>query len=134
MIQPLFVFSDWGLLILRVALGVIMVAHGWPKLKNLKGTAAGFKAMGFKPPKFWGTVAAIVEFFGGLALILGLFTQFFAFLIAIQFIVAILKVKGKMGFVNGYEFDLLILAAAFALMILGAGAISLDTAWGTILY
>lgn len=134
MIQFLFVFSDWGLLILRVALGLIMVAHGWPKLKNLKGTAEGFKAMGFKPPRFWGTVVAIVEFFGGLVLILGLFTQFFAFLILIQFMVAILRVKGRQGFVGGYEFDLLILVAAFALMILGAGTISLDTAWGTILY
>ena len=134
MIQPLLVFSDWGILILRVVLGIILIAHGLPKLKNLKGVAEGFGKMGFKPARFWATFVGVLEFFGGLALIAGLFTQIIAFLIVIQFIVIILKIKGKLGLVGGYEFDLLIFAAAFALLVFGAGNISLDTLWGIILY
>lgn len=134
MIQPFLVFSDWGILILRVVLGLILLVHGWPKIKNLKATGEGFQAMGFKPAIFWGVVVAVIEFFGGLALILGLLTQIIALLVAVQFLVAILKVKAKRGLVNGYEFDLLILAAALALAALGGGVFSADSFLGLILY
>lgn len=134
MIQPFLVFSDWGILILRVVLGLILLVHGWPKIKNLKATGEGFQAMGFKPAIFLGVVVAVIEFFGGLALILGLLTQIIALLVAVQFLVAILKVKAKRGLVNGYEFDLLILAAALALAALGGGVFSADSFLGLILY
>src|SRR3989344_2957465 len=126
MIQPLFIFSDWSILILRIILGLVLLAHGWPKIKNLSSTAQNFAGMGFKPARFWGTIAAVVEFFGGLFLIFGFLTQSVALLVAIQFIVAILKVKGKQGFVNGYELDLLILGAALLLVTVGGGFYGLD--------
>lgn len=134
MIQPLFIFSDWTILILRIILGLILLVHGWPKIKALKANAKNFEAMGFKPAMFWGTIAAFVEFVGGLFLIFGFLTQFVALLVAIQFIVAILKVKGKSGLVNGYEFDLLILGAALLLMTVGGGFYSLDDFLGFVLY
>ncbi len=136
MIQPLLVFSDWGIFVLRVVLGLIMVAHGLPKVKNLKKTAESFKGMGFWPAGFWATVVAFVEFGGGLALIFGFLTQFFALLIAIQFIVILLKLKFKpeAKFKGGYEFDLLIFASALILATLGGGALSLERALGLILY
>lgn len=126
MINFLFVYDDWALLFLRIVLGVILIAHGWPKIKNLRGTADNFEIMGFKPGILWGTIVAFVEFFGGIALITGLFTQLAAALVAVQFVVAIFKVKLQKGLVDGYEFDLLILATALALLALGAGIYSLD--------
>jgi len=74
MIQILFIYNDEAMLILRLVLGLIFIAHGWPKIKDLKATAQGFQGMGFKPGKFWGTVVAIAEFFGGLLFIAGLET------------------------------------------------------------
>lgn len=134
MIQPLWVFSDWGLLVLRVVLGAILIAHGYPKLKGLRQTAESFSQMGFKPGMFWATLAMLVELVGGAFLILGLLVQVVAFFLAIEFIVIILKVKRKAGLVGGFEFDLLILAAALALLVLGAGRFSLDTVLGLIIY
>src|SRR3989338_6911501 len=84
MFQALLVFNDFGLLLLKIVLGLIFLVHGWPKIKNLKETHANFEMMGFKPGVFWGTIVAMVEFFGGLLLIAGLFTQLGAILIAVQ--------------------------------------------------
>lgn len=125
MISPLFVFSDVGILILRVVLGLILVIHGWPKIKNIKGTAE-WMGQTFKPGIFWAAVVSLTEFAGGLFLIFGFLTQIIALIIAIQFVVIILKMKLGKGFVNGGEFDLLILAAALALIVLGGGHYGLD--------
>jgi putative oxidoreductase len=130
MIQSFYAFSDWGLLILRATLGLILLFHGWPKIKNLKNTAGDFEMMGFKPGIFWGTLVTFVEVFGGLAIIFGIFTQLVAFIVAIQFIVILLKVKRGQSFAGGVEFDLLILAVAFAIFTLGAGALSFDSIYG----
>lgn len=134
MIQLLFIFSDWGLLALRFVLGLIMLCHGWPKVKDLKNTVSGFEAMGFKPAKFWGPLVAFLEFVGGIALILGVFTQVVSLLFFIEFVVAILKVTGKKGLVGGYEFDLLILATLLALVVFGGGAFGADSFFGFLLY
>ncbi|MBI5733034.1 DoxX family protein [Candidatus Jorgensenbacteria bacterium] len=121
MFPVVLVYSDWGLLILRVVLGVIMVVHGWPKLKDLKGTSKWFDSVGFKPGVFWATLVGIVEFVGGLALIEGTFTQIAAFLLFIQFLVILFKVKRGQKLVGGYELDLLIAAVALALLTTGGG-------------
>ena len=134
MVQFLLLFDNWALLILRVILGLILLIHGWPKIKDLKATSQSFSAMGFKPAMFWGTIVALVEFLGGLALIGGLLVQVVAFLVAIQFIVIILKVKRGKGFAGGYEFDLLIIAASLILFTIGGGAFGLDNILGIILY
>lgn len=120
-------YSDWGLLAARVALGLMMVAHGFPKLKNLKDTAEWFSNVGFKPGTFWAAVAGIVEFAGGLMLLSGFFTQIAALFIAGQFVVITFwKVKGGQKLVGGYEFDLLILGVALLLFTIGGGNFSLD--------
>ncbi|MDP1706409.1 MAG: DoxX family protein [bacterium] len=133
MIQFLFVFSDWGILALRFFLGAILMKHGWPKISRLRETAVSFTGMGFKPALFWATIVAIVEFIGGLALVGGLFTQIFAGLIFIQFLVIILKLKRKTGF-GSWEFDGLIAAAALILLVLGSGRFSLETFWNLIVF
>ncbi len=134
MVQPLLVFSDIGLLILRLALAAILIIHGLPKIKNRQGISQFVGSLGFKPAIFWGTLVAIVEFFGGLFLALGLFSQIVAFLVALQFLIIILKVNFKKGFVGGYEFDLLIFASSLVLLFSGGGAYSLDRFFGLILY
>lgn len=132
MIPVLLVFSDWGILFLRIVLGIILVVHGWPKIKNLRATAENFAAMGFKPAKFLATIVALLEFFGGLMIVAGLFTQVIAIFAAIQFLVVIFKVKSKQGLIGGYELDLLILASATILAVLGSGFYSLDQFLGLI--
>ena len=123
-----YLYNDFVLLVLRVILGVVLVAHGWPKLKNLRATAQSFEeGMGFKPGRLWATIAMIVEFFGGVALILGIFTQGVAAFVLIQFLVIIIwKILKKSPIVGGLELDLLIWAIAVLLAVHGAGTISLD--------
>ncbi|MDI6820556.1 MAG: DoxX family protein [Patescibacteria group bacterium] len=134
MIQPLLIFNDWAILILRVVLGVILVVYGWPKIKDLKTNAQNFATTGFKPGMFWGTIVGLVEFVGGVALIIGFLTQVFAFLVFARFLIAILKVNRKKGFIHGYELDLLIAGAALLLMTTGGGIYNLDTYWSLFIY
>ncbi|MBI5045632.1 MAG: DoxX family protein [Candidatus Niyogibacteria bacterium] len=113
--------------ILRLVLGLVFVAHGYPKLfKNFSETAGFFGMLGLRPAKFWVLVVGVVEFFGGILLLLGLFTQAAAALIAIDMIVAMLLVSRKKGFVGGYEFDLALLAMALSLLVLGSGTFAFD--------
>ena len=122
-----YLYNDFVLLVLRVILGLVLVAHGWPKFRNLKSAAEGLHGMGFKPGRLWATIAMIVEFFGGIALILGIFTQGAAALVLIQFLVIIIwKILKKSPIVGGLELDLLIWAIAVLLSVQGAGTISLD--------
>ena len=100
------------------------------ELKDLRKTAAGFDAMGFRPGKFWGALVALLEFFGGIALVLGFYTQTFAALFALQFITIIVwKLAERQPFVGGWELDLLILTALLVLVANGSGAYSLDRAF-----
>jgi putative oxidoreductase len=122
--------GDWGLLLVRVVLGVISIVHGFPKLKDLKGTGVNFASMGFRPGAFWGTLVALLESLGGVALILGIVTVPFAALFVVEFLVIILwKIAKNMPFASGWEFDCLIMASAFVIFLFGAGMISLDHFW-----
>lgn len=121
-------YSDVALLILRLALGGLLIAHGWPKLRNLKKTAADFGQMGFKPGALFGSIAAFLEFFGGVAIAAGFMIQPVAALFVMEFIViTIWRIFKKHTFVGGWELDLLILGAVILLLSLGAGGYSADT-------
>ncbi len=123
-------FGDWGLLFLRAVLAAILLNHGLPKLKNLKETASDFSNMGFRPGVFWGTLIALLEPVGGLALLFGSLTTPFAALFTVEFLVIVIwKLSKNAAFVSGWEFDLLILSAVVALLTWGAGTISLDHFW-----
>lgn len=127
-----FLYDMWPVLLVRLALGIILIAHGWPKLRDLKTNAKNFDGMGFRPGRLFGTVAAILEFFGGIALILGIFTTEVAALLALQFIVILIWKwfkKTPLTGAYGWELDLIILAALIAIFSLGAGAFSLDRIW-----
>ncbi|MEK7077245.1 MAG: DoxX family protein [Patescibacteria group bacterium] len=122
-----YLFSDWALLIARVALGILLLAHGFPKLKDLKGTGEWMGSVGFKPGILRATVAALVEFLGGLMLIAGLFVQAVALLLAVQFVVILIwKLFARHKFIGDVELDLVILALVLILLTSGAGMFSLD--------
>lgn len=126
MIQSLLSYPDAGLLALRVVLGIILAVHGWPKIRDLRGNASDFEMMKYKPGIFWGTLVALLEFGGGLMLVAGLFVQPIAVFVIIEFVFIILHMKRAGGFVDGYEFDLLIAATACALASMGGGMWGLD--------
>ena len=116
-----------GLLILRLVLGIIMIAHGYSKVfGGFHQHAAFVSHLGM--PWWMAFFSTGAEFGGGILLIAGLLTRFAALAICIEMIVVIDKVHWKNGLLaeHGYEFQLALAAMAFALIFLGPGAISLD--------
>ena len=116
-----------SLLLLRWTLGIIFMVHGYPKLF---GHTSNFQEafVRFGLPAWLVYVAAVLEFFGGGMLIVGLFTRPVALLLAGEMAIAIWRAHLGHGIlaVNDYQFPLALCAAAFALATVGAGAISLD--------
>jgi putative oxidoreductase len=120
-----------ALLVLRMILGIIMIAHGSHKVYGHMSEYAGYiHSLGM--PVWLGYVSAIAEFAGGILVIMGLVTRCAAIAIFIDMFVAIAKVHWKHGLLGngGYEFPLSLAAIAFALIFLGAGPISIDAIRG----
>jgi putative oxidoreductase len=116
-----------SLLILRIALGIIFLYHGYPKLAHSHGNLQGvFVEHGM--PGYFVYVAGILESFGGGLFLLGLFTRPAALLLAVEMCVAIWKVHSVHGYfaVYEYEFPLVLAAACLVLATVGAGLVSLD--------
>ncbi|MBI4034198.1 MAG: DoxX family protein [Candidatus Brennerbacteria bacterium] len=134
MIQPFLVWSDWAIFVLRVVVALTLIRHGLPKLKDLRGTGGWFESVGFRPGAFWALVAGLTETLGGLAMLLGFLTQLAALLVALEFVVILVKFRGSKMFAKDAELEWLILAAALALMTLGSGALSLNSYFGLIVY
>jgi len=123
-LQPLALF------VMRLALGVIMVVHGYHKVfGGLHHFAQMVASMGV--PAWLGYVASFTEFLGGVLILAGFFTRPAAFAVCIDMAVAIWKVHSHNGLLGspdrpGYEFPLAVAALAFALIFFGGGPIALD--------
>ena len=126
-----------GLLILRVAIGVIMIGHGaqkafgWWGGPGIAGWTSAMTRMRIRPPWAWAYISMVGEIGGGILLILGLLTPLACAAIAGSMLVAIYLVHLPRGFwvsKGGYEFNLAILAAAVGLALVGPGDASLDAA------
>lgn len=127
--------GGYAALVLRVPAGIILAAHGSQKLfgwfggYGLEGTGQWMASIGLEPGYLMALLSGSAEFFGGLALILGLLTRPAAAVTAFTMLVAIFSVhidKGLFMSNGGYEFGLSLLAITTALAIQGAGKLSLD--------
>jgi putative oxidoreductase len=116
--------------LLRVVVGVTFVLHGYQKISNgVPGFSGFLDGLGVPAAGFFAYLVTYLEFLGGIALILGLLTHWFAKLLAVDMIFATFLVHIKNGFFisnGGYEFVLLLFAACFVIMATGAGPWSLD--------
>jgi putative oxidoreductase len=121
-LQPL------ALLVLRLVIGVIMIAHGYSKVfGGFSHVHDMVQHIGF--PGWTAYLVAGTEFLGGILIIAGLLTRFVAVAMLIDMLVAIWKVHWHNGLKGpgGYEFPLTLAAIAFALIFLGGGPIALDS-------
>ena len=122
--------ADLGLAVLRVIAGLVFAVHGGLKLfvYGFEGVTGAFTQLGIPLAAVAGPSVALLEFFGGIALIVGLLTRFAGLGLAINMLGAILFVHAKAGFFlpNGYEFVLTLFAAAATFAIAGAGRYSVD--------
>lgn len=135
--KVLFTRAGYGLTVLRIAVGVIFAAHGSQKLfglfggYGLAGTAQYMESLGLTPGYLMATLAGGTEFFAGLALIIGLLVRPAALGLTFLSLVAIFTVHIGNGLFmanNGYEFALALLGGSIAVMIEGAGKLSVDRA------
>ncbi|MCB0192383.1 MAG: DoxX family protein [Anaerolineae bacterium] len=123
---------EWGIAILRIVVGIVFLVHGYQKLflMGFGGVAGFFGSLGIPLPMVAAIVVTLLEFFGGLALILGLFSRWIAIPLAIDMLVAIGTVHLANGFSvsnGGYEFVLTLMAASITLALAGSGALSIDS-------
>ncbi|MFK8330769.1 DoxX family protein [Pseudomonas sp. BJa5] len=127
--------ASWGLSVIRIIVGIIFMAHGAQKLfglfggGGLAGTAQFMESLGLAPGLLMALLSGGAEFFGGLALVVGLLVRPAALALTVTLIVAIFSAHIGNGLFmanNGYEFALALLGGTVALMIEGAGRLSLD--------
>ncbi|HXF83735.1 MAG TPA: DoxX family protein [bacterium] len=124
---------DWAVLVLRLALGVTFIMHGIPKLvSDGPGGFAGFlRGLGFPLPHLLAWIVAVLEVGGGAAMVLGVLVRYVGGLLIVEMLVTTLRVKvaGGVGFIAqrgaGWELDMVLAAAALAVVLLGPGAFAL---------
>ena len=108
-------------------MGIVFLAHGYQKLFvfHMGAVTKMMAGMGIPEPQVAAIVVSLVEFVGGIALVLGLGTRWAAMLLAIDMAVAVVKVhlhNGLFSARGGYEFPLTLLAACVALALAGPGS------------
>lgn len=127
--------AGYGLTVLRIVAGLTFAAHGAQKLfgwfggYGLAGVGQWMESIGLAPGYLMALLAGSAEFFAGLALIVGLLARPAAAVLAVTMLVAIVSVHLVNGFFmsnNGYEFALALLAISLAVLVEGAGKLSLD--------
>ncbi len=133
-LEPFVLYIPYLALLIRVMIGGTLMIHGYPKVKSGEQSMKWMKSMGL--PGATAALAGILEFFGGLFLVIGLIVPIVALLFAIQFTSIILMKKSKMkgAYVSSskpaYEVDALYLLFSIVLIVLGAGALSVGALIG----
>lgn len=124
---------DRGLLLARIALGIVFVMHGGQKafVYGHAGVTAGMASMGLPLPALSAALITIVELGGGIALLAGAFTRIAAFLIAGAMGVATVTAHLANGFFmpSGFEYTLTLMLTSLALVMTGPGAYAVDSLW-----
>lgn len=121
---------DYGLLVIRIVLGIVMVAHGGQKLftYGYAGVAGSMGQMGLPAPQVAAALIIAVEFFGGLLMLAGLFTRYVGAAFAFAMTIASVQVHLPNGFFmpGGYELTMTLGAVALGLALTGAGRFAAD--------
>lgn len=129
--------ADWAPLPLRYAVGAVFFVHGANIVfGDLAEWGRRFGEAGFPMADLVAITVGILEFTGGICLIMGLFTRFFALVLASMAAITLIKVKWHLGFVipegglgwqgGGFQFELTLIAANLALLLTGGGLLSID--------
>jgi putative oxidoreductase len=127
--------AGYGITVLRIIVGIIFMAHGSQKLfgmfggYGLEGTGQYMESLGLTPGYLMALMSGSAEFFGGLALVIGLLARPAAVALIVMLVIAIFSVHIHNGLFmanNGYEFALALLGGAIAVLLEGAGRLSLD--------
>ena len=127
--------EDLGLLIVRLIIGGLFLAHGAQKLfgwfggAGLSGTAGWLESVDVKPGFFMAMMVGLIELIGGLMLAIGLFAPLAAALLAITMLCAIVKVHWRNGLWNtdnGYEYNIVLIAILAAIVLTGPGELAVD--------
>ncbi|MFC5449943.1 DoxX family protein [Paenibacillus aestuarii] len=124
---------EWGLFIIRVIVGLTFIGHGvqkwfgWFGGYGLKGTGGWLDSIGLKPGAAMAFLIGLVEIFGGLLFGIGLWLPLGAALIVLTMLGAIIMVHGRNGWMkaNGYEYNLVLIAIAVGVALIGPGSIAL---------
>ena len=128
--------QNLGLLFLRLAVGVVMIAHGLNHGRNLDSTAAWFESIGFSRAKMQAFMSAAGELAIGAGLIVGFLTTFAAAGLVATMVVAGVSNHRKAGFfafnrpIEGWEYVMTLAVIGLAVATMGAGAWSIDNAIG----
>lgn len=126
-------FARWGLVPLRLVVGLVFLLHGGQKLLvfGLAGTADIMGKLGLPLPAACATIVITVELLGGLSIVLGVFTRLAGVLLAFEMVVAILVARLHGGFFApyGYEFELTLLSACLTFALVGPGQVSIEELW-----
>jgi putative oxidoreductase len=126
-------FAKWGMLPLRIVVGLVFLMHGGQKLFifGLAGTADIMGKLGLPLPLICAAIVIVVELLGGLAILLGFFTRLVGALLAFEMVVAIIVARWHGGFFApyGYEFEMTLLGACLTFAFNGPGRMSLEEIW-----
>lgn len=112
-----------GLLLIRVATGLVFFMHGWSKVNNLAGVEGMMMHFGLGAGV--GVFIAWLEVIGGLALILGIATRFFGAVFAIEMLVAIFLTGGPGTGYKPHELELVLMLNSLGIALSGSGRYSL---------
>jgi putative oxidoreductase len=127
--------ANSGIGLIRIVIGIVFMMHGSQKLfglfggGGLEGTAGYMASIGIEPSYLMALLAGSGEFFGGLLLLLGLFTRLGALATTIVCLVALFTVHISNGFFmsnNGFEYVLVLLIASISMFLVGGGNYSVD--------
>lgn len=111
--------TDLALLLIRVGLALVFLAHGWDKISSMPDTITLFTSIGFSAT--WAYVVAYTELIGGFLMLIGFGTGWAGVALATTMVGSIALVKLSKGFVGGYEFDLMLFLSAISISLAGAG-------------
>ena len=126
-------FERWGIVPLRVVVGLVFLMHGGQKLFvfGIAGTADIMGKLEIPAPMLAAAIVIAVELLGGLAILLGAYTKVAGALLAFEMVIAILVARMHGGFFApyGYEFEMTLLGACLTFALYGPGRMSLEEIW-----